>query len=95
MKARLIIAIGMAVAVITAQRALLSQLAHAPVPTQPWAHYEVSGNKAVIRGAMPTAYRDLSRFRNALLLDEYATRPAKPLEAFIRLNGLQARLTAC
>jgi hypothetical protein len=40
---------------------------------------------------MPQAYRDLGRFRNALLLDEYQARPTPSLEAFIRLNRLQGR----
>jgi hypothetical protein len=39
---------------------------------------------------MPPAYRDLGRFRNALLLEEYETHPTQSLAAFIRLNGLQA-----
>ncbi len=73
------------------QRALLQTLARAPVPTKAWAHFDLSGREAVVRGAMPAAYRDLGRFRNALLLDEYATRPTPSLEAFIRLNGLRGR----
>jgi len=44
-----------------------------------------------MRGAMPAGYRDLGRFRNALLLDEFHARPTPALEAFIRLNGLQSR----
>jgi hypothetical protein len=71
------------------QRALLAQLAHAPVPTQPWAHYAIKDNQPVTQGAMPPAYRDLGRFRNALLLDEAAAHPTKSLEAFIRINRLQ------
>jgi hypothetical protein len=71
------------------QRALLTQLARASLPTEPWARFEVKGNQAVIQGSMPPAYRDLGRFRNALLLDEAALRPTKSLEAFIRLNRLQ------
>ena len=73
------------------QRALLQKLAHAPVPTKSWGHFDMTGNQAVVRGTMPTAYRDLGRFRNALLLDEYHARPTSALEAFIRLNGLQSR----
>jgi hypothetical protein len=76
--------------VIPEQRALLRKLAQAPVPTKPWAYYEAKGNQRVMRGAMPPAYRDLGRFRNALLLEEYDAHPTPSLEAFIRLNGLQA-----
>ncbi len=71
------------------QRALLQQLAQASVPTQAWAHFEVAGRETVVRGEMPRAYRDLGRFRNALLLDEYQARPTLSLEAFIRLNRLE------
>ena len=70
------------------QRALLAQLARAPAPTKPWAHYELKDNKPVILGAMPPAYRALGRFRNALLLDEAGAHPTKALEAFIRINRL-------
>jgi hypothetical protein len=49
----------------------------------------MSGNRTILRGAMPPAYHDLGRFRNALLLDEYEARPTPSLEAFIRVNGLQ------
>jgi hypothetical protein len=71
------------------QRILLKQLAQAPVPNKPWAYYEMSGNRADMHGAMPPAYRDLGRFRNTLLLDEYEGRPTPSLEAFIRVNRLQ------
>ena len=73
------------------QRALLQKLAQAPVPTAPWAHYDMAGKQAVVRGAMPIVYRDLGRFRNALLLDEYQAQPTPSLGAFIRLNRLQGR----
>jgi hypothetical protein len=73
------------------QRVLLRELAQAPVPTKPWAYYEMKGQNPVLRGVMPQAYRDLGRFRNALLLDEYQARPTPSLEAFIRLNRLQGR----
>jgi hypothetical protein len=73
------------------QRVLLKKLARAPIPTKPWAYYEMNGNRAVMRGAMPQPYRDLGRFRNALLLDEYQAHPNPSLDAFIRLNGLQGR----
>jgi hypothetical protein len=72
------------------QRALLGKLAQAPLPTKLWAYYETKGNQCVMRGVMPPAYRDLGRFRNALLLEEYEAHPTPSLEAFIRLNGLQA-----
>ncbi|MGO8931243.1 MAG: hypothetical protein ACLQU3_30680 [Limisphaerales bacterium] len=71
------------------QRVLLRELAHAPVPTKPWAYYEMNGERPVIRGVMPPSYRDLGRFRNTLLLDEYQAHPTPSLEAFIRLNGLE------
>jgi hypothetical protein len=71
------------------QRALLKALAQAPVPTKPWGMTESKGNPPVQRGAMPPAYRDLGRFRNALLLNEYAARPTPSLAAFIRLNRLE------
>jgi hypothetical protein len=73
------------------QRARLKRLAQGPVPTKAWAHFDLTGKEAVVRGAMPPAYRDLGRFRNALLLDEYQARPTPSLDAFIRLNGLQGR----
>ena len=71
------------------QRVLLRELANAPVPTKPWAEYEMNGDRAIVQGAMPPAYHKLGRFRNALLLDEYQARPTPALEAFIRLNGLE------
>jgi hypothetical protein len=71
------------------ERVLLKELAQAPVPTKPWAQYEMKGDSSVVRGVMPPAYRDLGRFRNALLLDEYQSRPTPTLQAFIRLNGLE------
>jgi hypothetical protein len=70
------------------QRALLSQLSHAPTPTQAWVHPEVRNNWMAFAGTPPPLYRDLGRFRNALLLDEYAARPTASLAAFIDLNGL-------
>jgi hypothetical protein len=73
------------------QRALLKTLAKAAVPTQSWAHFDMSGKQAIVRGTMPQAYHDLGRFRNALLLDEYHSHPTPSLNAFIRLNGLEDR----
>jgi hypothetical protein len=73
------------------QRTFLRALAKAPVPAKSWAHFDMSGNQAVVRGTMPEAYRDLGRFRNALLLDEYHSHPTPTLDAFIRLNGLEGR----
>lgn len=72
------------------QRILLRELAHATAPAKSWAYYEASGNRSVLRGAMPLAYRDLGRFRNALLLDESQAHPAPALEAFIHVNRLDA-----
>ena len=71
-------------------RALLRQLAKASVPEQPWAHYATVGNRRVLQGTMPAVYRDLGRFRNALILEEAAQRPTASLSQFIRLNGLEA-----
>jgi hypothetical protein len=73
------------------QRQLLAELARAPVPTTPWASFELQHNQVVSHGSMPPAYRNLGRFRNALLLDEAAARPSPSLEAFIRVNRLQWR----
>ena len=42
----------------------------------------------VLRGVMPAAYRDLGRFRNALLLDELQQRRSAALQMFAALNGL-------
>jgi hypothetical protein len=44
-----------------------------------------------VQGAMPPAYRDLGRFRNALLLAENQEHPNPSLEAFIRVNRLQGQ----
>jgi hypothetical protein len=71
------------------QRTLLKELAKAPVPTKPWAYFDMDGNRPVTRGAMPPAYHDLGRFRNALLLDEYEARPTPSLKAFIHVNRLE------
>ena len=70
-------------------RALLRELAEA-APEKSWARYELAGNRRVMKGTMPPAYRDLGRFRNALVLDEEKQRPTKALKTFIRLNGLEA-----
>ena len=75
---------------VTAEhRALLRELAEAP-PEKPWARYELFGNRRVMKGIMPPAYRNLGRFRNALILDEEKQRPTEALKTFIRLNGLEA-----
>lgn len=71
-------------------RELLEKLAEMPVPQEPWAHPQVVGGKTIIRGSMPQDYRRLGRFRNALLLEQERLHPTKSLEAFIRLNGLEA-----
>jgi hypothetical protein len=71
------------------QRILLRQLARGPVPAKPWAYYEVKGDRTVLRGAMPPAYRNLGRFRNALLLAESESSPTPSLVAFIRQNRLE------
>jgi hypothetical protein len=70
------------------QRLLLRQLAQAPVPTQAWVRPEPRNNWLALIGEPPPLYRDLGRFRNALLLDEYAARPTPSLAAFINLNQL-------
>ena len=71
------------------QRALLRQLAGASVPRLNWAGAPAQVDPSH-SGGMPAAYRDLGRFRNALLLDENRAHPSRALDAFIRLNGLQS-----
>jgi len=71
-------------------RQLLRQIANAPVPTKPWASLTNNGVAWEYKGNMPPAYRDLGRFRNALVLDESRKRPTEPLRAFIEIYGLQA-----
>jgi len=71
-------------------RHLLRELAEGPIPTKSWARFANENGKPVITGAMPPAYHDLGRFRNALVLDELNRRPTESLRAFIQLNGLQA-----
>src|SRR5438552_1088136 len=70
-------------------RHLLREIAEAPVPMKPWAGFANDNGKPVIIGAMPPAYHDLGRFRNALVLDEMNRRPTESLSALIRMNGLQ------
>jgi hypothetical protein len=70
-------------------RHLLREIAEAPIPTRPWAGFANDNGKPEITGAMPPAYHDLGRFRNALVLDELNGRPTESLSAFIRINGLQ------
>ncbi len=62
------------------QRALLRQIAEGPAPAQPFGP------------EMPSAYKDLGRFRDALLLDEAEHRPTPALRSFIALNGLGGAL---
>ena len=70
------------------QRTLLRQLAEAPIPKEAWARRQMEAGKPVIRGTMPAAYRDLGRFRNALVLDEIQRRETMALRMFVLLNGL-------
>jgi hypothetical protein len=70
-------------------RHLLREIAEAPIPTRPWGGFANDNGKPEITGAMPPAYHDLGRFRNALVLDELNGRPTESLSAFIRINGLQ------
>jgi hypothetical protein len=69
-------------------RKLLRQLADAPAPQRAWAQKQMQDGRPVLRGTMPPAYRDLGRFRNALLLDEVQQRPTAALRVFVALNGL-------
>jgi len=69
-------------------RDLLRQLAQGPVPKQAWARRIMEDGKPVITGTMPAVYRDLGRFRNALLLDEVQRRETPALRMFVALNGL-------
>ncbi len=78
------------------QHQWLKELADAPTPTRPWASMVLSNgaptvvsNMIAFKGEMPAAYRDLGRFRNALLLDEERLHPSPSLAAFIRLNRLE------
>lgn len=83
------IMVGRIELVTPAHRRMLSEIAAGPIPTQPWAHFGVANGRAEIQGQMPAAYRDLGRFRNALLLDEEKRHPTPALTAFIRMNGLE------
>jgi hypothetical protein len=69
-------------------RKLLTQLASAPTPQKPWAQREIVDGKTVLKGTMPGPYRDLGRFRNALLLDQLQRRATTSLQMFVMLNGL-------
>lgn len=57
------------------QRTLIQHITEQPIPTEP------------SEGTMPVAYRDLGRFREALLLAELSERPTDTLRAFISLHG--------
>ena len=72
-------------------RHLLREIAEAPIPKKPWGGFG-EGGRTVMTGAMPPAYHDLGRFRNALVLDELSRRPTESLHAFIRINGLRSHL---
>jgi hypothetical protein len=58
------------------QHAFVQQLAEGPVPTKPF-------------DEMPTTYRDLGRFRNALILNQAAHRSTQALRAFVGLNHIE------
>jgi len=68
-------------------RSLLRQIADGPAPTRGWAFWPTNSTR--LEGEMPAAYRDLGRFRNALILDEQKRQATKALDTFIRFNGLQ------
>ena len=70
------------------QRKLLRELATGPVPQRAWARRVVEEGWPVLRGKMPGVYRDLGRFRNALLLDEVQRTPTPALRMFVALNRL-------
>ena len=70
------------------QRKLLAQLSSEPVPRKPWARRQMENGKPVLKGTMPPLYRDLGRFRNALLLDELQRNNSESLRMFALLNGL-------
>ena len=63
--------IGRIELVTPGQRLLLRQIADGSVPAEP------------ADTGMPDAYRQLGRFRNALLLAEYLSRPTEALSGFI------------
>ena len=73
--------------VTSGHRALLRQIAEGSVPTTRWAFWPTNSSR--LAGEMPAAYRDLGRFRNALILDEQKRQPTKALDTFIRFNGLE------
>jgi hypothetical protein len=62
------------------ERALIKQIADAPVPTA----------RSQPDDAIGKAWKDLGRFRNALVLEELKHRPTESLRAFVRLNDLEA-----
>jgi hypothetical protein len=74
--------------VTPAQRRMLTELAHGPAPTQSWLQSGTRDGVPVAGGSMPAAYRDLGRFRDALVLDECKARPTPALMAFVQVNGL-------
>jgi hypothetical protein len=72
------------------QRRMLAELAHgpAPAPAQGWLPSAARVGESVAAGTLPAAFRDLGRFRNALVLDECKAHPTPPLQAFAQANGL-------
>jgi hypothetical protein len=82
--------IGRLELITPAQRALLKQLAQAPAPTKPWATYRSTADSYVLDGSMPEAYRNLGRFRQALVLAENHSHPSRSLTAFLKVNGLES-----
>jgi hypothetical protein len=70
------------------QRRLLQQISTGPASNPAW-----STSRAATRQPMPNdfrAYRQLGRFRNALVLDELKRRQNKELKAFIQAYGLES-----
>ncbi|MCI0334581.1 MAG: hypothetical protein L0228_15295 [Planctomycetes bacterium] len=73
------------------QRQLLRQISGGPASDPEWRRNSLLS--AASSQAEPNdfrAYRQLGRFRNALVLDELKRRPSKELQAFIRNYGLES-----
>jgi hypothetical protein len=75
--------------VTPAQRRLLGKIAAGPASDPKWLEVDpISCRGLPEPPADFSAYQELGRFRNALVLDELARRPTAELEAFIKNYGL-------
>lgn len=80
--------IGRIELVTPAQRSLMSELASAVIPLKAQVMNGIAYTNYVPNAAVTTAYRDLGRFRSALLLHEIAQRPTESLKTLAQVNGL-------